>query len=77
MDMQARTGDTVLVDSREMTGRTQTLPWWLQGDGGKQNTFWPRCWIKLIKGNREQERKGKDKPGYTVTKGLRFSFFTV
>jgi hypothetical protein len=25
MDRQARTGDTVLVKSREMTGRTQTL----------------------------------------------------
>jgi hypothetical protein len=27
MDKEARTGDTVLV----MTGRTQTLPWWLGG----------------------------------------------
>ncbi len=30
---QARTGDTVLVKSREMTGRTQTLSWWLGGEG--------------------------------------------
>jgi hypothetical protein len=28
----ARTGDTVLVKSREMTGRTQTLSWWLGGE---------------------------------------------
>ncbi len=35
MDRKARTGDTVLVKSREMTGRTQTLPWWLGGAGVK------------------------------------------
>jgi hypothetical protein len=35
MDRQARTGDTVLLKIREMTGRTQTLPWWLGGKGGK------------------------------------------
>jgi hypothetical protein len=29
MDRRVRTGDTVLVKRREMTGRTQTLPWWL------------------------------------------------
>jgi hypothetical protein len=29
MVRQARTGDTVLVKSREMTSRSQTLPWWL------------------------------------------------
>jgi len=29
MIRQAHTGDTVLVKSNEMTGRTQTLPWWL------------------------------------------------
>jgi hypothetical protein len=43
MIMQARTGDTALVKRREMTGRTQTLPWWLGGrrgkDDRKQNTF--------------------------------------
>jgi hypothetical protein len=33
MDRQARTRDTVLVKSREMTGRSQTLPWW-RGEGG-------------------------------------------
>jgi hypothetical protein len=27
MIRQARTGDTVLVKSKEMTGGTQTLPW--------------------------------------------------
>jgi hypothetical protein len=34
MGSQARTGDTVLTRSREMTGRTQTLPCWLGGGGG-------------------------------------------
>jgi hypothetical protein len=29
------TGDTVLVKSREMPGRTQTLPWWL-GEKGQR-----------------------------------------
>jgi hypothetical protein len=37
MDRQACTGDTVLVKSREITGRTQTLPWWL-GEGGVKTT---------------------------------------
>ncbi len=45
IDRQARTYDTVLVKSREMTGRTQTLPWWLEEEGGtddrKQNTLAP------------------------------------
>jgi hypothetical protein len=27
MDRQASIGDTVFVKSREMTGRTQTVPW--------------------------------------------------
>jgi hypothetical protein len=44
MDRQARTGDTVLVKSREMTGRTRTMP--LAGgrrgkDDRKQNTLAP------------------------------------
>jgi hypothetical protein len=34
---QARTGNTVLVMSRKMTGRTQTLPWWLGGRRGKDD----------------------------------------
>ncbi len=33
MDKQA--GDTVLVMNREMTGRTQTLLWWLGREGVK------------------------------------------
>ncbi len=37
MDRQARTSDTVLVKSRKMTGRSQTLPWWL-GRGGIKTT---------------------------------------
>jgi hypothetical protein len=35
MDRQARTGDTELVKSREMTGWSQTLPWWLVEEGVK------------------------------------------
>ncbi len=35
MDRQTRTGDTVLVKSREVTGRSQILPWWLGGEGVK------------------------------------------
>jgi hypothetical protein len=35
MDLQARTCDTGLVKSREMTGRSQTPPWWLGGEGAK------------------------------------------
>ena len=35
MIRKARTGDTMLVKSREMIGRTQTLPWWLGGEGVK------------------------------------------
>jgi hypothetical protein len=53
MIRQARTGDTVLDKSREMTGRTQTLPWLpiSGGDWGergkddrKQNTLDLRTW---------------------------------
>ncbi len=46
MDRRARTGDTVLVKSREITDRPQTLPWW-QGGGGVKTTenkiHRPRC----------------------------------
>jgi hypothetical protein len=56
MDKQAQTRDTVLIKSGEMTGRTQTLSWWMAKsifyslwvDGGrcgkddrKQNTLAP------------------------------------
>ncbi len=48
MDRQARTRDTVLVNSREMTGKSQTLPWlrggaWRAGgkDDKKLNTLSP------------------------------------
>jgi hypothetical protein len=47
MDRQARTRDTVLVKSREMTGRSHTLPWWLEAAGVKttENKIpWPR-WL--------------------------------
>ncbi len=36
MNRQARTGDTMLVNSREMTGRILTVPW-LVGEGGKDD----------------------------------------
>jgi len=36
MDRQAR-GVTVLVKSGEMTGRSQTLPWWLGRRRGKDD----------------------------------------
>jgi hypothetical protein len=43
MDRQTRTCDTVLVKNRELTGRSQTLPWWVEGGGvkttEKQNTL--------------------------------------
>jgi hypothetical protein len=45
MGRQARTRDTVIVKSREMTGRSQTLPLWLGGDRVKTTetkTHWPR-----------------------------------
>jgi hypothetical protein len=35
MDRQAPTGDTVYVKSREITVRTQTMPWWV-GKKGKR-----------------------------------------
>jgi len=42
MDREARIRDTESVRNREMTGRSQTLPWWLgrRGkDNRKQNTL--------------------------------------
>jgi hypothetical protein len=46
MDRQAHTGDTILVKSREMTGRAQALPRWLGGENEKVKTteiktHWP------------------------------------
>jgi len=42
MDRQASTGDMVLVKSREIIGRSQTLSWWLGvGHDKKQNTLAP------------------------------------
>jgi hypothetical protein len=45
MDRQARTHDTMFVTSREMTGRSQTLPLRLEGRGVKtteNKIHWPR-----------------------------------
>ncbi len=63
MIRQARTGDTVLVKSREMTGRTQTLPWWLRGEGIKNRKttenkiHWPRSLWYILKANQYCRRK--------------------
>ncbi len=35
MVRQARIGNTVLVKSREITGSSKTMPWWLGGKKGK------------------------------------------
>jgi hypothetical protein len=35
---QARIRDTGLVNTREMTSRRQTLPWWQEGRRGKDDT---------------------------------------
>jgi hypothetical protein len=60
MIRQARTGDIVLVKSREMTNRIQTLPWWLGGERVKtteNKILWPplsatnlRLILYLLKG---------------------------
>jgi hypothetical protein len=48
MDRQALAGVTMLVKSREMTGRSQTLAWWLGEEGVKTTEIkihwlrWPR-----------------------------------
>ncbi len=45
MIRQARIGDTVLVKSREMTGRTRTMPWWLgreEVETTENKIRWPR-----------------------------------
>ncbi len=47
MDRQARTTDTVLVKSREMKGRSQTLPWWLW-DGGVKTTENKIHWLRWV-----------------------------
>jgi hypothetical protein len=41
MDRQARTGDTVLSKSREMTGKSQTPPSLLGGEGVKTKDIGP------------------------------------
>ena len=49
LDRKDRTGDTVLLNSREMTGRSQTLPWWwLVGEGVKttENQLSRTCIVK-------------------------------
>jgi len=46
MIRRTRTVDTVFVKSRKMTGRIQTRPWWLGGEGVKtteKQIHCPRC----------------------------------
>ncbi len=46
MDRQARTSDTLLVKSRELTGRSQTLLWWLDG-GGMKTAENKKYWLRF------------------------------
>jgi hypothetical protein len=48
MIRQDRTGDTVLVQSREMTGRSITLPRWLGGEGVETTEKKQNKWVPLI-----------------------------
>jgi hypothetical protein len=59
MDRQARTRDTVLVKIREMTGRSQTLPWWLGGKRGKDDRK-PNKLAKLCKMIYSWDQKGSN-----------------
>jgi hypothetical protein len=66
MDRQARTGDTVLVKSREMTDRSQTLPWCMARgrrgkDDRKQNTL-----ALLVYIIQQTPEIGSSKKTYTV-----------
>jgi hypothetical protein len=47
IDKQAGTDVTMFVKSREMTGRTKTLPWWLEGEGTENKIHWPH-WVWWI-----------------------------
>jgi hypothetical protein len=50
---QDRSSDTALVNSRELAGRSPTLPWWLEGGGVKtteNKIHWPR-WENSFKGS--------------------------
>jgi hypothetical protein len=38
MDRQVPTRDTMLVKRREITGKSQTLPWWLRRGEGVKTT---------------------------------------
>jgi hypothetical protein len=59
MDRQARNRNTGLVKNREKTGRSQTLPWWLQGGGVKTTAnkiHWP-CWMTQSEERLERRRE--------------------
>ncbi len=53
----------VIVKSREMTGRTHTLPWWLRGEEVKNRKttenkiHWPRSLWYILKANQYCRRK--------------------
>ncbi len=61
MDGRACTGDTVLVRSREMTGRGQTLPRWL-GRGGVKTTENKINWLRWFKTWRKERMKRQIEP---------------
>jgi hypothetical protein len=52
MEKQAGTGDTVLVKSRDMKGRRQTLPCMVAGGGGVKTTenkiHWPPFGVNTV-----------------------------
>jgi hypothetical protein len=62
MDRQARTSDTVLVKSREMTCRTQTLRWWLEGE-----------WVKTTENKIHQPRSFCSTSTYSIVSLLLLS----
>jgi hypothetical protein len=59
MIRHALTGDTALVQSGEMPGRTQTLSWWPEEKGAKtteKKIHWPR-WVKVKPSNKNPMRQ--------------------
>jgi hypothetical protein len=72
MDRQARTDDTVLVKTREMTGRSKTLPWWLGGGGVKtteNKIHWPRCLLLTFSERGGSEGGGEGGAGAGAEEG--------
>jgi hypothetical protein len=77
MIRQAHTGNTVLVKSREMTGWSQTLTWWLGVEGIKMTEnkiHWPAvgCTAESAIHPTGQDRTGQDRTGQDRTGQDRF-----